>query len=141
MKKSYKRSDFSTAAFGVIYCMCGWFIAYYWDLMWIDAMVLFPIVILGIERIIDSRKPVTFIIALSLTLITNYYMGYMVCLFSVIYFLVYYFSKYSFTQSDNFDGYWLKENGKKTMSFRQRFANSLFFRSGTAFAFSSISLT
>ncbi|MBQ6264386.1 MAG: YfhO family protein [Clostridia bacterium] len=138
LKKSFKKTDFSTAAFGVIYCMCGWFIAYYWDLMWIDAMVFFPITVLGIERIIDSRKPVTYIIALSFTLITNYYMGYMVCIFSIIYFLVYYFSKYGFTQSDNFDGYWIKENGKKSMSFRQRFANSLFFRSGVTFAASSI---
>ena len=134
LKKSFRKSDFSTAAFGVIYCMCGWFIAYYWDLMWIDAMVFFPVVVLGIERIINSRKPLTFIISLSLTLFTNYYMGYMVCIFSVIYFLVYYFSKYSFTESDNFDGYWTKENGKKSMSLRQRFSNSLFFRSGVTFA-------
>ena len=118
--------------------MCGWFIAYYWDLMWIDAMVFFPIVVLGIEKIINSRKPLTYIVALSLTLITNYYMGYMVCIFSVIYFLVYYFSKYSFTESDNFDGYWTKENGKKSMTLRQRLSNSLFFRSGLTFASASI---
>ena len=139
LKKSYNKTDFATAGFGVIYCMCGWFIAYYWDLMWIDAMVFFPFVVLGIERIINSRKPVTFIASLALTLITNYYMGYMVCLFSVFYFIVFYFSKYSFTQSDNFDGYWTKENGKKSMSVKQRFANSLFFRSGVTFAFSGIS--
>ncbi len=138
LKKAYGNSDFACAGFGVIYSMCGWFIAYYWDLMWIDAMVFFPIVILGIRRIIIKRNPAYYILALTLTLLTNYYMGYMVCLFSVIYFIVCYFSIYKFTESENIAGYWTKLNGKKTMTLSQRLKNSLFFRSGALFAVSSL---
>ena len=76
LKKAYGNSDFACAGFGVIYSMCGWFIAYYWDLMWIDAMVFFPIVILGIQKIINKRQPGYYIFGLTLTLLTNYYMGY-----------------------------------------------------------------
>ncbi|MBQ4603909.1 MAG: YfhO family protein, partial [Clostridia bacterium] len=94
LKKSQERHDYTTAAFGVLYAMCGYFIAYYWNVMWIDAMVYFPLVILGIENIINKRNPRVYIAFLALTLISSYYMGYMTCIFSVIYFLVYYFSKH-----------------------------------------------
>ena len=57
LKKSQNRHDFTTAAFGVLYAMCGWFVAYYWNVMWVDAMVYFPMVMYGIERIINRRKP------------------------------------------------------------------------------------
>ena len=89
LKKSRGRSDFSTAAFGVLYSMCGYFVAYYWNVMWIDAMVYFPLVVYGVERIINRRKPSVYIAFLALTLLSNYYMGYMTCIFSVIYFIVY----------------------------------------------------
>ena len=56
LRKSQDRSSHVTAAFGVLYAFCGYFIAYYWNVMWLDAMALFPLVILGIEQIIDRRK-------------------------------------------------------------------------------------
>ena len=52
LKKSFGEHSFATAGFGVLYSFCGFFIAYYWNVMWLDAMVLFPLMILGIERII-----------------------------------------------------------------------------------------
>ena len=94
LKKSQDRHDFTTAAFGVLYSMCGYFIAYYWNVMWIDAMVYFPLVILGIENIINKRNPRVYIPFLALTLLSSYYMGFMTCIFSVIYFLIYYFPLY-----------------------------------------------
>ena len=46
LKKSFGEHSPVTAAFGVLYSFCGFFIAYYWNLMWLDAMVLFPLMIL-----------------------------------------------------------------------------------------------
>lgn len=97
----YLKSRFNTksnaiVAFSLLYAFCAYFIAYYWNVMWLDAVILFPFVILGIERIIDSNKPKTYLISLILVLLTNYYMAYMVCIFSVIYFFVYYLSNYEF---------------------------------------------
>lgn len=138
LKRHFNKSDFTTTAFGLLYCMCGWFIAYYWDVMWVDSMVFFPFTILGIEKIIDSRKPLTYIFSLFLILLTNYYMGYMVCIFSILYFLAYYFSKNGLTDHDNYNGYWTKLNGKTKMNLRQRLSNSIFFRCGITFAAGSV---
>ena len=88
-----------TAAFGILYSFCGFFFAYYWYLKWLVAMVLFPLMILGIERIINERKPALYIFSLSTTLLTSYYMGFMACIFAVLYFLVYYFGRYNITDT------------------------------------------
>jgi len=90
-----------SAAFGLLYTFCGYFVAYSWNIMWLDAMVVFPLVILGIERIIDKKAPILYIATLTYTMITNYYMAYMVCLISVLYFLFYYFSNYRLTEKLN----------------------------------------
>ena len=113
LKRSQERHDYTSAAFGILYAMCGYFIAYYWNVMWIDAMVYFPMVILGIEMIIKHRKPKIYIAFLALTLVSSYYMGYMTCIFSVIYFLIYYFSNYDGGSLHESTPYTLNEKGNK----------------------------
>lgn len=88
-----------TSAFGVLYACSGYFIAYYWNVMWLDAFYLFPLVMLGIEKLIKERKSKLFIISLTLTFITNYYMAYMVCIFSVFYFIYCYLCNFSITET------------------------------------------
>ena len=80
--------------FALLYTFCGYFVAYSWNIMWLDAMAVFPLVILGIENIINRRSPTLYIAAMVYTMLTNYYMAYMVCIISVLYFLFYYFANY-----------------------------------------------
>lgn len=134
LKKSFGRHDASTAAFGILYAFCGYFVAYYWNVMWLDAMYLFPFVILGIERIIKKGKPTLYCTALAITFLTNYYMAYMVCVFAILYFLTFYFSNYSLTEK--FNKY--PESTSKRPSLAARLKNSIFFCSGWKFAFYSI---
>ncbi len=95
LKKSNGKNDFTISAFGILYAFCGFFIAYYWNIMWIDAMYLLPLVVLGIERIINKQNATFYIVTLAISFFSNYYMSYMICIFSVLYFLVYFFSNYS----------------------------------------------
>ncbi len=126
LRKSQDRSSHITAAFGVLYAFCGFFIAYYWNVMWIDAMALFPLAMLGLEQIIDRRKFLLFTFTLTVIMISNYYMAMMVCIFSVLYFLVRYFSLYS--------------AGAKIDEKKRKFSvrNSRFLTSGFTFAFASV---
>lgn len=97
INKSNDHAEPVSPAFGLLYAFCGYFVAYSWNIMWLDAMAVFPLVMLGIERIINEHKPILFLSSLTYTMITNYYMAYMVCILSVIYFLYYYFSRYPLT--------------------------------------------
>ena len=123
IKKSLGRHDPTTAAFGILYAFCGYFVAYYWNLMWLDAMFLFPVIQLGIEKIINKGKPTLYCISLALMFFANYYMAYMICIFAVLYFLTYYFANYSIEQKFN------RALSKKAPN-AKRLSNSLFWRSG-----------
>ena len=90
LKKSQNFFSPVSAGFGVMYAFCAYFVAYYWNVMWIDSMYILPFVILGIERIIDKGKCKTFILSLIYCIFANYYIGYIICIFSVFYFGYYY---------------------------------------------------
>ena len=57
--------------------------------MWLDGMVFLPMIVLGIENIVNENKFYLYTISLAIMLIANYFIGYMICLFSVIYFIGY----------------------------------------------------
>lgn len=77
----------SNFIFSICYALMAYTVNYYWNIMWLDAMYMLPIVIFGLEKVIDDKKPLLYIISLSYTIICNYYMGYMVCLFVLLYFI------------------------------------------------------
>ena len=130
IKKSLGQHSAITAGFGILYAFCGYFVAYYWNLMWLDAMVFFPLVILGIEKIIKKGKPALYCISLAVIMFSNYYMAYMVCIFSVLYFLTYYFANYPLNQKFDITA------DSKSVIFKLK--NSLFFSSGLKFAVFSL---
>ncbi|MDQ7936959.1 YfhO family protein [Lactiplantibacillus sp. WILCCON 0030] len=71
------------------YALMSYVINYNSNIMWMDAVVLLPLVILGVERIIDRNKGVLYSVTLALVIITNYYTAYMTAIFVCIYFIWY----------------------------------------------------
>ncbi len=75
----------------IIYAFSSYFIAYSWNIMWMDGMIFLPLIALGIERLVENKNNILYIISLSIAILSNYYIGYMLCIFSFIYFMFYYF--------------------------------------------------
>ncbi len=73
--------------FSASYALMSYNIAYAFNTMWTDGVYILPLVALGIEKIIDRKSSVLYIFSLAYALIVNYYIGYMICIFSVVYFL------------------------------------------------------
>ncbi|MCK8612226.1 YfhO family protein [Apilactobacillus nanyangensis] len=69
----------------VAYALNGWMIANQLNVMWLDGVILLPIIIIGIDKILDSNKYRVFIISYTAMLVINYYIAYMITLFSIIY--------------------------------------------------------
>ena len=130
LKKSVNRHSYASAGFGVFYAFCSYFLAYYWNIMWIDGMMLLPLIILGIERIMKKGKAGLYIASLTLLLYSSYYMGYMVCIFSALYFIAYYFIS-------NVPSKINSELPKKKNVFIKAY-NNTFINRGITFAFSSV---
>ncbi len=133
LKKTQKTDGFPIAAFGIMYAFCGYFIAYYWNVMWIDAMYLLPFIVFGIEKIIETGKCKTYIIALTLAIWSNYYVGFMLCIFSCIYFLYYYACSSKKLRER-------KVLNREKETFLAKLKNSFFLQSGIRFAVSSLSV-
>lgn len=75
--------------FSTAYAFSAYAIVYQSNIMWLDALVFLPLVIWGLEKLIKEGKCLLCIISLGLTIISNYFTAYMVCLFVVFYFIGY----------------------------------------------------
>ncbi|MDO5014351.1 MAG: YfhO family protein [Clostridia bacterium] len=91
-----------TIGFSLMYAFCGFIIAYYWNIMWIDALYMLPLVILGLEKIIENRSPNLYVFSLFFTIFFNYYMGFMICIFTLIYFFSYFFFNFEKSNAKQF---------------------------------------
>ena len=87
LKKTTRMNSFYIPLFATAYALMGWTIANQLNLLWLDAVILLPLVILGFEKLQNNSKSWAYTWWLALLLVVNYYMGYMVCLFMILYFL------------------------------------------------------
>lgn len=89
LKSIYKKSDYSIVIFSILYALCGFVAGYYWNIMWLDVFFLFPLVILGVKRIILENRYRMYLLSLALCFFTNYYMSIFVCIFTVIFYFLF----------------------------------------------------
>ena len=76
-------------AFSVAYGLSGYICGYYMDLMWLDSIFIFPIIIIGLNKMMRGGKPYIYILALCYSMLCNFYFSFMICIFLVLYFFTY----------------------------------------------------
>ena len=81
----------SNLIFSTSYALMGYCVVNRWQVQWLTGVVLFPLVALGIKKLLQNKSVLLYIISLALTLITNFYIGYMVVIASTIIFLTSFF--------------------------------------------------
>lgn len=107
LKKKNCVNRLSTVIFSSCYALSGFVINYFFSILWFDSLYFAPLVMLGIDKMFDSRKiNLLYILSLSGAIICNIQMGFGLCVYSVIYFL------YSFNIR-----YDLKKEFKKFLSY------------------------
>ncbi len=93
LKNTFGKNDMGTLLFAVMYGMCSFNMGYSWCTMWLDVVMLLPLCILGFDRLVSEGKFLLYSISLGLIMYSNYYIGFMVCVFIVCYYPVVYFSR------------------------------------------------
>ena len=73
---------------GTMYALGNFLIGYYFNLMWLDSIAVVPLIMYGIERISRGRGGSVYGLALLYGLWCNYYIGFMLCIFSCLYLVV-----------------------------------------------------
>lgn len=88
-KDGRKKRNFLIVAIAVAYALSNYVIGYNWNTMWMDCIMIFPLIMLGFQRMLDERDPKLYVLSLFYALYCNYYIGYIICLFLVLWFFVY----------------------------------------------------
>ncbi len=87
LRRHSKTMDFGVAFFGIFYALSGYMAAYSWNIMWLDCILLFPLIMLGLENLVKEKKCFLYCITLGLSILSNYYISIMICIFMVFYFI------------------------------------------------------
>lgn len=87
LTKTHTQKGWLVPTFSTAYALMGWMVANQLNMIWLDTVAILPMVILGLERLFKTGKVRYFAGWLAVMLIDNYYMGYMVILFSCLYWL------------------------------------------------------
>lgn len=87
-KHTFKLDKWAHVALATTYALMSFIVAHSEIIMWIDALVYLPLIIWGIDRLILLKKPRLLFFSYLLLFISSFYMGFMIGIFSVLYFLV-----------------------------------------------------
>ncbi len=85
-KHSVNKNKFTVVTFSVMYAMCAYAVVHQSNTMWIDALMWLPLVTYGLEELIKYGKYKVYVIFMAVTLASNFYIGYMVCIYVVLYY-------------------------------------------------------
>ena len=86
-----RKNGLVITALSVAYALSAFTLGYCWNIMWFDCIWVFPILMLGMNRLIRDNKPTMYILSLAYCIYTNYYIAYIICIFLVIWFFTYKF--------------------------------------------------
>lgn len=89
LQKSKKMKPLNSLIFSTLFALCAYAVIQLMDPMWIDGLVLLPLIMLGIEYLVDKKLRAHYIIPLAVMFFANFYIGYMIAIFSVLYFIYY----------------------------------------------------
>jgi len=77
----------SKVIFSICYGLMSYLATYFFNIMWLDGVLFLPLVLLGVEYILNGKTIALFVISLTLVLISNFYIAYMVGVFTFLYFV------------------------------------------------------
>ena len=84
----FNTKRFALVLFSMFYAMSGYMAAYNWNVMWLDCIVLAPLILLGLEALVKEGKYKLYCLSLGLAILSNYYICIMICIYLVLYFLI-----------------------------------------------------
>jgi len=96
LKAVHGEKSLVTVGFSILYALSGFVLAFSWNIMWMDAIYLLPLIMLGLVNLIREGKGFFFCITLALALLSNFYMAFFICFFTLLYYPVCLFKYHDF---------------------------------------------
>lgn len=87
LKGIYKKNDASLAIFSVLWGFSAFIIGAIFFTTWIDAIIYFPLVVLSLHGMMNGKSAWKYSLSLGVAIASNFYIGWIICIFCVIYFV------------------------------------------------------
>lgn len=87
LRKHFGKTDEGLLLFSSAYALSGFMAAYQWNIMWLDVVVLAPLVLGALEELIEKGVGWKYGLLLACSILTNFYLSIMLCIFLVLYFV------------------------------------------------------
>lgn len=98
-----KKKNYASVMGALVYVFCGFsFRLGLRHPFFLNPMIYFPLLCLGIEKIYRKEKPFAFIITVAVAAVSNYYFLYMLTIFSVVYAWIRFYDYYKEERVRNF---------------------------------------
>lgn len=85
--KKYPGRGSMAVSLGCMYALSDFLIGYYSNVMWLDCIMLLPVLAYLIEQLVHTGKWRGYCLVLGYCILTSYYMGFMLCTFAAFYYL------------------------------------------------------
>ena len=72
----------------IAYALSGFVFGFYHEVMWLDSYMVFPLIMLGYDKLMRDRKPALYILSLVYSSICSFYMTFMIGVFLVLWFVL-----------------------------------------------------
>lgn len=87
LKYQYKKKDVSIVIFSLLWAFSGFMIGAMTFTAWFYSIIYFPLVILGLQRLMEGKSGILYTVFLALSIVSNFYIGWITCIFCIIYFI------------------------------------------------------
>lgn len=87
LRKHFGKANMGLVWFSSAYALSGFMAAYQWNIMWLDVVILAPLVLWALEELVEKGEGRKYALLLTCSIFTNFYLSIMLCIFLVLYFV------------------------------------------------------
>ena len=73
--------------FSISYAMCDYLLAYQYNYIWLISLIMAPLIMLGVEKLVNQRTFGLYSVSLIIVFITNFYFAWFICILSFVWFI------------------------------------------------------
>lgn len=88
-------STIQILSLSIMYAFGGYSMLYFQNMVWLDVMGIFPVLMIGLDRLIEQKKPLCYALSLAAIIVLNFYLTYMVVVFVILAFAIYLYFTHS----------------------------------------------
>lgn len=91
LSKKFELKPCFRVMFSTMYALSSYAVVMQHNVMWMDNVIVFPLILLAVDELICRCKFKLYVVSLVYSIMSNFYIGYMTCLFILVWFFVRYF--------------------------------------------------